>query len=158
MIYDCTHLYSCYLFEIIAIFWREKSQNLLVLEPSFQEQRSKYLFFGNLFSTDSSNVTPPPMNNHGNEFCLTICRTIILTSLLKNSIKYQKYYTLKQMHPWMKPKIFSYFFVCFGCQIQLVTLMHCVYYWNVETFLTDSLGWKWFAISCVKNYRMTHLK
>ena len=74
------------------------------------------------------------MNNHGNEFCLTICRTIILTSLLKNSIKYQKYYTLKQMHPWMKPKIFSYFFVCFGCQIQLVTLMHCVYYWNVETF------------------------
>ena len=54
MKYDCTHLYSCYLFEIIAIFWREKSQNLLVLESSFQEQRSKHLFFGNLFSTDSS--------------------------------------------------------------------------------------------------------
>ena len=52
--YDCTQLYSCYLFEIIAIFWREKSQNLLVLESSFQEQRSKHLFFGKLFSTDSN--------------------------------------------------------------------------------------------------------
>ena len=39
---------------MIAIFWQEKSQNKLVLESSFQEQRSKYLFFGNLFLTDSS--------------------------------------------------------------------------------------------------------
>ena len=56
MKYDCTHLYSCYLFEIIAIFWREKSQNLLVLESSFWEQRSKYPFFGNLSTTDSSSL------------------------------------------------------------------------------------------------------
>ena len=62
MKYDCTHLYSCYLFEIIAIFWREKSQNLLVLEPSFQEQRSKYLFFGNLFSTDSKDFSNLNLN------------------------------------------------------------------------------------------------
>ena len=39
--------------KIIAIFWREESQNLLDLEPSFQEQRSN---FGKLKPTDSSQV------------------------------------------------------------------------------------------------------
>ena len=33
---DVTHL------KVIAIFWREESQNLLDLEPSFQEQRSNF--------------------------------------------------------------------------------------------------------------------
>ena len=28
--------------KIIAVFWREESQNMLVLEPSFQEQRSNF--------------------------------------------------------------------------------------------------------------------
>ena len=54
MKYECAHYQSCIPFEIIAIFWREKSQNLLVLESSFWEQRSKNPFFGNLSPTDSS--------------------------------------------------------------------------------------------------------
>ena len=54
MNYYSIECYSCYPFEIIAIFWREKSQNLLDLEPSFWEQRSKYPYFGNLPTTNSN--------------------------------------------------------------------------------------------------------
>ena len=102
-----------------------------------------------------SNVTPPPqMNNHGNEFCLTTCWTIISTYSLQNFISIKvsrsKYYFISL---WLWSKWFFHILICLFWLSNSVSYTYALCllkYWN---FLTDSLGWKWFAISCVKNYR-----